>query len=564
MTWIGGILTRPDVGHQGLAEKLAVMAETAFPPSRAASTPDSRCTTSVLDVAHGKALMKISRGPEWMASQHVYTDCQAKLALIYDGYLYHPENAGSGLSGTRHRVNGTLAEFLVDSLAQFPGRLDQRVREALTGLEGDYALAVGDTDQTVISRNRSGTKPLYFSERNGFSAFASNKRPLWMMGLGEVRPLRAGMIATLAPQGVCINEVSPLPESEVHIRSMTQAVNEYEQALWSATRKRLAEMDHLPRVGVLLSGGVDSCLIAKMIHSIAPHLGMNVIAYTVGLPDSPDMKSARRFAEELGMTHRMRTLSIDRIERYIPEVIEAIEDSDYVQIETGIGIYAALEMASQDGVKVIFSGQGPDEEWGGYSWYPRVLGRDGRQELDRRMRDDFARADTETLDRENKIAMAWDVDLLFPYLDTEVVNTAMSVASELKVASEDDNLGKHPHRQLAIRIGIPESYSNRGKLAIQHGTGIHGVLDAIARKNGFGPDLVKDIAYRNEEISSERMGSSSRYGYRYTQRKLWQVPQHAQFFLHTLAFKKGLLDRPVRERVAHLLERAALSSRLPV
>lgn len=563
MTWLGGILTRPDVGQQGLAEKLAVMAETAFPPPRAASAPDSRSTTSVLDVAHGKALMKISQGPEWTASQHVYTDYQAKLALIYDGYLYHPESPGAGLSGNRHRVDGTLAAFLVDSLAQLTGQLDEKVREALTGLEGDYALAVGDTDQIVISRNRSGTKPLYFSEDNGFSAFASNKRPLWMMGLGEVRPLRAGMIAALTPEGVCINEASPLPEREIRIRSMAQAVNEYEQALWAAIRRGLAEVDHVPRVGVLLSGGVDSCLIAKMLHSTASHLGMNVIAYTVGLPDSPDMKSARRFAEELGMRHRMKTLSIDRVEQYIPEAVEAIEDSDFVQIETGIGIYAAVEMARQDGVKVIFSGQGADEQWGGYSWYPRVLGRDGRQELDRRMRDDFARADTETLDRESKIAMAWDVDLLFPYLDTEVVNTAMSVASELKVTSEDDNLGKHPHRQLAIRIGIPESYSNRGKLAIQHGTGIHGVLDAIARKNGFGPDLVKDIAYRNEEITSERMGSSSRYGYRYTRRKLWQVPQHVQFFLHTLAFRKGLLDRPVRDRVGYFLKKAAISSRLP-
>jgi asparagine synthase (glutamine-hydrolysing) len=219
-------------------------------------------------------------------------------------------------------------------------------------------------------------------------------------------------------------------------------------------------------------------------------------------------------------------------------------------------------MASQDGIRVIFSGQGPDELWGGYNWYPKVLGKDGRQELCRRMWDDFTRADIETLDRENKIAMAHGVELFFPYLDAEVVNIAMSVASELKVTSEEDHLGKYPHRRLALKMGISEKYANREKLAIQHGTGIHDVLDDIARRNGFDPALVKDIGYKTEEITSEKMGSSARYGYRYIEKKLWQVPQHVQLFLHALAYRRGLLDEPIRDRVGRFLEKARVSSRV--
>jgi asparagine synthase (glutamine-hydrolysing) len=172
------------------------------------------------------------------------------------------------------------------------------------------------------------------------------------------------------------------------------------------------------------------------------------------------------------------------------------------------------------------------------------------------MWDDFTRADIETLDRENKIAMAHGVELLFPYLDIEVVNVAMSVAPELKVTSAEDHLGKHPHRHLAIKVGISEKYANREKLAIQHGTGIHGVLDDIARRNGFDPDMVKGIGYKSEEITSEKMGSSARYGYRYTEKKLWQVPQHIQLFLHALAYRKGLLNKSVRDRVGYFLEKA--------
>jgi asparagine synthase (glutamine-hydrolysing) len=160
--------------------------------------------------------------------------------------------------------------------------------------------------------------------------------------------------------------------------------------------------------------------------------------------------------------------------------------------------------------------------------------------------------------------MAHGVELFFPYLDTEVVNLAISVASKLKVTSEKDHLGKHPHRQLAIKTGIPEKYANRKKLAIQHGTGIHGVLDNIARKNGFDPSLVKDIGYKSEKITTEKTGSSARYGYRYIDKKLWQVPQHVQLFLHVLAYRKGLLDKSVRDRVGYFAEKARFSSRVSV
>jgi len=560
MTWIGGILTKANMGQDELGEKLSLMARTACSSNGASAEDSHEFIISTVNAAPDNALMRVSLPGEGTASRQVYADGDQRLTLIYDGYLYGSEGGESRPSGVRHGRNGAVADSLVHLLAELPGPLHENVRQALSDVDGDYTLAVSDASQTVICRNSLGTRPLYLAEDDRFSAFASTKRPLWKIGLGEVRSLRAAMLAGLDSRGIVITEASRLEEADSNITDMTRAVDHYEQALCSAIRKRLTGVDHLSSVGVLLSGGVDSCLIAKVIHDLAPALGMEVIAYTVGLPDSPDVNSARRFAEALGMKHKTRILSVERIAQSIPEVLEAVEDSDFVQVETGIGICAAVDMAGKDGIRVLFSGQGADEQWGGYSWYPKVLGRDGREELCRRMWEDFTMADIETLDRENKIAMACGVDLFFPYLDREVVDVSRSVASELKVISEEDHLGKHPHRNLAVRMGIPEEYSSRGKLAIQHGTGIHGVLDEIARKHGFDPGLVRDIGYKNEEITAVRMGSSSRYGYRYAQRKLWQVPPHVQFFLHALAYKKGLLDRVVRERIGHFLDKADPSS----
>lgn len=562
MTWIGGIFSKVSMSQSELRKRLAVMMETACPATEPSAIAYPYHISCILDDAHGQTLVKTSLLVEGTPPEHVYTDYQGSLALIYDGHLYNSKSAASKLSRTQHRVNETTAESLVHLLAELPGNLEQKARRALADLDGDYALAVSNINQMIISRNSLGTKPLYFAENNEFSAFASNKKPLWKIGLGEVRPLRAGMLAIFDHEKVNIKKALPFRKKQIEIKDMTQAVGKYEQALQSAVRKRLAEMDHIRRIGVLLSGGVDSCLIAKLVHDTASHFGIQVIAYTAGLPDSPDVNFAREFARQLGIKHETKILSVDEVEEYIPKAIEAIEDSDFVQIETGIGLYAAIDMARQDGIMVIFSGQGPDELWGGYNWYPNVLGKDGRQKLCHRMWDDFAKADIETLDRENKIAMAHGVELLFPYLDIKVVNVAMSVASELKVTSEEDHLGKHPHRQLAMKMGVAEKYANREKLALQHGTGIHGVLDDIARKNGFDPALVKDIGYKSEEITSEKMGSSARYGYRYTEKKLWQVPQHIQFFFHALAYREGLLNKSVRDRIGNFMEKARLSQRV--
>ena len=559
MAWIGGIFSKVNMSQDEPTKKLAVMVEMACPPNRPSTVAYPSCTSSVLDDVRGQALVHVSIPTEGTPSKHVYTDYRQKLALIYDGHLYSLKNTASKSSQVQQNINETTAESVTHLLAELPGNLEQKVKRVLLGLDGDYALAINGTDQIVISRNSSGTKPLYFGENQEVCAFASNKKTLWKIGLDEVRPLRAGTLAILDHEGVSVRRASPLRKRTVEISSMARAVNTYEKAFRSAMTRRLGALNHARKVGVLLSGGVDSCLIAKLVRDAASGMGMETIAYSVGLPGSPDLDFAREFAGELSIKARMKILSLDEVKEYIPKVIEAIEDSDFVQVETGIGLYAALEMASHDGVTGVLSGQGPDELWGGYSWYPKVLGKDGRQELCTRMWEDFTRADIETLDRENKIAMAHGIELFFPYLDTEVVNVAMSVASELKVTSEEDRLGKHPHRRLAIKMGISKKYAKREKLAIQHGTGIHGVLDEIARSDGFDPSLVKEIGYKSEEITTKKLGSSARYGYRYIDKKLWQVPQHVQLFLHALAYRKDLLDISVRDRVGHFVEKARLS-----
>jgi len=483
-------------------------------------------------------------------------DCTGELVLLYEGSLYNSRELRSTL-GPGHKLStGSAAEIAAHLLEEtYQGDLTMALKQVVRILDGAYCLVASDGSQVVLMRDPAGLRPAFYAENGQVIAFASRKRALWQIGLRNVEPLRAGMLVSFGRGVISLDEARTLRSMGIKllIFDLTTAVDSYCALLKAAVEKRLR---NLKKVGVLISGGVDSCLIAKLVSDIAAERGIEVTAYTAGVYGATDIEYAEHFAQELGLSHKVRRLSQDDVESYIPEVAIAVEERDLVQMEAGIGVYAAVEMASQDGIKVIFSGQGPDELWGGYSWYPRVVAKDGFEGLQHRMWVDLERVDIETLDRENRIALAHEVEKVFPYVDTEVIKLAMSVSPRLKITSAKDNVGKHPHREAAKRLGLPAKYADRSKEAAQHGTGIHDVLDAIARKNGFTPELVARARYNSEEVSQEKLASSTRYGYLYAEKELWQAPEHVQFFLDSVAYKNHLLNEAERSKIGQFLTRA--------
>ncbi|MDH4291093.1 MAG: hypothetical protein OEV56_00595, partial [Dehalococcoidia bacterium] len=240
MTWIGGIFSKVNTSQEELRKKLTLMIETACPTNECSAIACTRCISSILDDVHGQALVQVSIPTEGTPSEHVCMNYREKPALIYDGHLHNFTNTGSKLSQVQHIANKQTAQSLADLLVQFPGNLEQKVKRALLGLDGDYALAISDIDRIVISRDSSGTRPLYFAGNTELLAFASNKKPLWKIGLDEVRPLRAGMFAVFDHEGVRVKKALPLRKKAIEIKNMARVVDAYEKAFCSAMRKRLA------------------------------------------------------------------------------------------------------------------------------------------------------------------------------------------------------------------------------------------------------------------------------------------------------------------------------------
>jgi asparagine synthase (glutamine-hydrolysing) len=504
-----------------------------------------------------RALGQVSFATRKKALEQPQVDCQGRLSLLFEGNLYNLDGLRSNLPSNHQLSNGSAADVVVHMVEEkYRGyNLGAALIRVMKALDGAYCLAVSDGKETIVARDPAGLRPIFYAENNEIMAFASRKTALWEIGLGNVKPLRAGRFVSFSRDGVIIGETIPLREMEwgsAADKKLEYVVGRYEALSRIAVEKRL---DNVEKVGCLLSGGVDSCLVTKLVADIAAERGIKVSVYTAGVETSTDIDYAGRFTCELGLEHKIKRLSRDDINSYIPKVVKVVEERDMVQIEAGVGIYAALDMADRDDIRVIFSGQGPDELWGGYTWYPQVIAAEGYDGLQSRMIHDLERADIETLDRENKIAMAHGMEMVFPYVDTEIVKLALSTPPQLKINSAEDKLGKQPHRALAIKLGIPDECAYRRKDAAQHGTGVHDTFSAMARQNGFTPDLVESIGYQSEEVTGEKLASSSRYGQRYADKKLWAIPRHIQLFLDVVAHRYNLLNKPERGKIKAFLEK---------
>jgi len=130
----------------------------------------------------------------------------------------------------------------------------------------------------------------------------------------------------------------------------------------------------------------------------------------------------------------------------------------------------------------MFTGQAADELFAGYPWYNDVLTEFGYLRLHEKLWEDLNYLYIDTLEREDKLTMAHSIELRAPYLDRDVIHTAMRISPRLKIEGTEDNLRKRVHRQAAVELGVPPYLAFRSKDPAQSGSGIHGIIENIALK----------------------------------------------------------------------------------
>ncbi|MEO9296359.1 MAG: asparagine synthase (glutamine-hydrolyzing) [Nitrososphaera sp.] len=464
-----------------------------------------------------------------------FRSCDGRLTVEHNGEIYNYKELRKELEGRHRFTTDTDSEVIAHLLEENRHGNDflAAIKKTAARLDGIYALAIRDerTGTIALVRDTVGVRPMYYGENDRLVAFASERKGLWEAGIKEpTRRVLPGHALLISSDG----KLSQVPVASVpavnaapSITMMDAAVDAYEKVLVRSMEKRTQDIE---RIGIIFSGGIDSVLVAYLASKMVPE----VVCYTAGMEGSSDIDHAKEIAGRLGLELHAKELTQAEVERLVPEIIDVIEDSNAGQVEVAIPVYCAIQLAARQGMRIMLTGQGADELFGGYSWYSRIAAREGYDVLRRRMADDLMLLYKETLEREDKISMAHSVEMREPFLDRDVIATSMDIDLHLNVR-KGDLYGKRVHRRTAQKLGIPKDIAFRPKEAAQHGSGVHAAIDAIARYNGFSEESVT-AGYLQALASKEKVGSSQRYGYLFEkEQKMWIAEPYVQMYLDSLA-----------------------------
>ena len=431
-----------------------------------------------------------------------YISCDRKLALIHNGEIYNYQKLRTLLYKQHEIKTSSDSEIIVHLLEEvYQGDLLDATKKIIGLLDGTYSLAVTDGESIVVARDPIGKTPLYYITNGNVTYFASEKKALWN-GKDTPKRLNPGDILNIDNSGVEVSEGFHLQFPQVDIVDFREAVESYKYALIESVKKRLTGLS-VSRIGVIFSGGIDSVLISKLLQ----REGKNIICYCTGTEESGDIIAARSVAKDLGLELKTTIITEAMVEDILPEVIRNVEESGLLQVEVAIPMYLAAKLAAEDDIRVMFTGQAADELFAGYPWYKDVLNDFGYVRLHEKLWEDLILSYTDTLEREDKLTMAHSIELRAPYLDKYLIQTVMRMSPRLKIQDKNDNLRKTVHREAAVELGIPPYIAFRAKNPAQSGSGIHEIVEKIAKRHisGIDHDLV------NENINRDK-GSIYRYG----------------------------------------------------
>mmetsp|Transcript_4497 Transcript_4497/g.7583 ORF Transcript_4497/g.7583 Transcript_4497/m.7583 type:complete len:584 (+) Transcript_4497:64-1815(+) len=194
----------------------------------------------------------------------------------------------------------------------------------------------------------------------------------------------------------------------------------------ASVEKRL--MSDVP-FGVLLSGGLDSSLVAAVANRVLRRnkdmtVWGKLHSFCVGLPGSPDLKAARVVADFLGTDHHEMHFTVQEGIDAIGDVIYHVETFDVTSIRASTPMFLMSRKIKALGVKMVLSGEGADEVFGGYLYFHKAPSKEEFQSETVRKIKDLHKYDCL---RANKSTMAWGVEARVPFLDQDFLEVAMSI-----------------------------------------------------------------------------------------------------------------------------------------
>lgn len=251
---------------------------------------------------------------------------------------------------------------------------------------------------------------------------------------------------------------------------------ELRKVLVSAIEKRIPEH----HFGIFFSGGVDSSFIAQ----VCKNKNANFTCYTVGFSDKnmaipPDIIYSRKVAKDLDLNYVEKIYNEDEAEKIIEEVVKILPKPKefgidfFVKVGVGSVILAAKKLADDS---VFFSGLGSEEIFAGYQRHSEA------NDVDDECWNGLKMMWRRDILRDVSIANAAGIDFRLPFLDEDVIKSAMEISSDHKI---NDEFKKIVLREIAELEGLSHEFAWRKKQGAQYGSKFDKAIARIAKKKGF-------------------------------------------------------------------------------
>ena len=492
------------------------------------------------------------------------------VVLVFNGTIYNYPDLRKQLQELGHSFKSTGdTEVILRAYIEWG-------EDCVARLQGMFAFAIWDAreQRLLLARDRTGIKPLYYAQTPSRLLFASNTQAI----IHAEKQLDTSIDAVAMHHLFTLHGVVPAPHTilkgirkvrPAHYMLIDAAGNIEEKRYWQLRAKRpdrqmteadwvQAVHDELRRavekrvkiadvpVGVLLSGGIDSSLLVGLLAE-AGQKGLKT--FSVGFEDAPEEQGnefeySDAVAERFNTEHHQLMVPNEQVLPRLPEAFANMAEPMFGQ--DAVAFYLLSEVVSKE-VKVVQSGQGADEVFGGYFWYPRMhhsitpgIKRFADEYFDRDHDEYLEMVDSryhvgdvtseliqglldeveadEYLDRVlavdvttlivddpvkrvDNMTMAWGLEARVPFLDTQLVELAASMPPEMKLP----NGGKHVLKELS-RGFLPDKVVNRSKAYFP--------MPALKYVRGEFLDFMKTI------LLSEKAGQRGLYNPAYVEKLL--------------------------------------------
>jgi asparagine synthase (glutamine-hydrolysing) len=471
-----------------------------------------------LAIGHVKKLRH--RGPDWSG---VYSDdraviCHERLAIVDITHGAQPlVDRGTGrvlaVNGEIYNHKRLRAEYLKKPHAfqtesdcePLLYLYDELGPDFVKLLNGIFVFVIYDPrdGDFFIARDHIGINPLYWGRDGEGTLFVSSE----LKALYDICPK-----VELFPPGhyyrakddKLVKWYKPAWASEGVVPTGEAELGKLRDALENAVKRQL--MSDVP-YGLLISGGVDSSVIAAIA---ARHAEKRVESdevdrawwprmhsFSVGLPGAPDTKYAKKVADHIGSQHHEIQFTVQEALDAIPDVIYHLETFDVTTIRAGTPMYLMARTIKAMGIKMILSGEGADEIFGGYLYFHKAPNApEFHEELVRKL----SMLHLYDCLRANKSMMAWGVEARVPFLDPEFLEVAMSIDPAHKMIrkapegrpAREGRMEKHVLRA-AFDGWIPDEILWRQKEQFSDGVG-YSWIDSI---KAFAEKEVSDSVMAN-------------------------------------------------------------------